>query len=77
MLCPFLKDLLDLPLWLAIHKVRRWFLKVLPMLWGFLIWEEETGMEGIMDVPLGWQFKVICGGPYYFRDLEGSIALGA
>ena len=77
MLCPFLKNLLNLSLWLAIHKVRGWLLKVLPMLWGFMVWEEETGMKGIVNVPLGRQFKVICGGPYYFCNFKGFIALGA
>ena len=76
MLCPFLEDLLDLPLWLTIHKVRGWLLKVSPMLWGLSVWKKETGMEGIVDAPLGRQFKAICGGPYYLRNFKGSIALG-
>src|SRR5579863_7787154 len=74
---PFLKNLLNLPLWLAIHEVRGWLLKVLPMLWGFLVWEEETSIEGIVNAPLGRQFKAICGGSYYFCDFKGSIVLGA
>ena len=75
--CPFLKDLLNFPFRLTIHEVRGWLLEVSPMLWGLLVREEEAGMEGVVDAPLGRQFKTICGGPYYFRDLEGSIALGA
>src|SRR5579863_5718611 len=74
--CPFLKDLLNLPFWLTIHEVRGWLLKVSPMLQGFLVWEEEASMEGIVDASLGWQFKAICGGPYYLRNFKGSIALG-
>src|SRR5579863_6035209 len=75
--CPFLKDLLNFPFGLTLHEVRGWLLKVSPMLWGLLVREEETSMEGIMDVPLGQQFKVICGGPYYLHNFKGSIALGA
>src|SRR5579863_8503285 len=75
--CPFLEDLLNFPFRLALHEVRRWLLEVSPMLWGFLAWEEETGMEGIVNVPLGRQFKVICGGHYYLCNFKGSIALGA
>src|SRR5579863_97068 len=75
-LCPFLKDFLNLPFWLTIHEVRGWLLEVLSMLWGFLVREKETGMEGIVDAPLGRQFEAICGGPYYLRNFKGSIALG-
>jgi len=75
--CLFLKDLLNLPFRLTIHEVRGWLLEVPSMLWGFLVWEEETGMEGVVDAPLGRQFEVICGGPYYLCNFKGSIALGA
>ena len=76
--CPFLKDLLNFPFRLTLHEVRGWLLEVLPMLWGLLVREEETGMEGVVNAPLGRQFKAICGGPYYLCNFKGFIvtALG-
>ena len=73
----FLEDLLNFPFRLALHEVRWWLLEVSSMLWGLLVREEETGMEGIVNAPLGRQFKAICGGPYYLCNFKGSIALGA
>jgi hypothetical protein len=41
-----------------------------------LIWVEDSRVECIVDFPRGWEIQSVCYGAEYFRDFEGSKALG-
>ncbi len=42
----------------------------------FLIWQEERGMEYIVDSPRGWEAQLICHWGYLFGDAKGAVAFG-